>query len=172
MTRLISVGAVLASVLTVLSAASFAMASPAGLQRVAITQARSDSNMRWAYNHIERNIDFLQNDQHDYGGYRAKAVSLFQSARQQIVLGLRFDNGRQNAPPPPGFSRPDKDMVVLRPECASDANLNVVRRNIEHIIDVLQRDLGDYGGHRAKAISLLQQGRESLKDAIQYDNTH
>ena len=172
MTRLISVGAVLASVLTVLSAASFAMASPAGPQRVAITQAQSDSNLRWAYNHIERNIDFLQNDQHDYGGYRVRAIALFQQARQQILKGLRFDNGRGDVPPPVGFVRPEKDMVVLRPDCASDANLNLVRRNIEHIIDVLQRDLGDYGGHRVKAISLLQRGRESLKDAIQYDDTH
>ena len=148
------------------------MASPAGPQRVAITQAQSDSNMRWAYNHTERNIDFLQNDQHDYGGYRVRAISLFRAARQQILLGLRFDNGREDVPPPAGFVRPDRDMVKLRPECASDANLNVVRRNIEHIIDVLQRDLGDYGGHRLKAITLLQQGREALKDAIQYDATH
>ena len=172
MTRHILVRAALASVLTVLSAASFAMASPAGPQRVAITQGQSDSNMRWAFNHIERNIDFLQNDWHDYGGYRVKAISLFQQARQQILLGLRFDNGRGDVPPAAGFMRPDKDMNTLRPECASNANLNLVRRNIEHIIDVLQRDLGDYGSHRVKAISLLQQGRESLKDAIQFDDTH
>jgi len=165
-------GAVIAIVLAVFSSASFGQGSPSGPQRVAITQAQSDSNMRWAYNHIENNIEFLQNDRRDYGGYRVRAISLFQQARQQILLGLRYDNGREDVPPPAGFVRPDKDMVALRSDCASDANLNVVRRNVEHIIDVLQRDLGDYGGHRVKAISLLQQGRESLKDAIQYDDTH
>lgn len=172
MTRLISAGAVLACALTFLSAGSPSMASPAGPQRVAITQARSDSNMRWALRQIERNIDMLENDRGDFGGFRVKAISQFQQARQQIILGLRFDNGREDLPPPAGFVRPDKDMVFVRSDCASDANLNVVRRNVERIIDVLQRDLPDFGGHRVKAISLLQQGRESLKDAIQFDDTH
>jgi len=70
------------------------------------------------------------------------------------------------------FERPDAEMVYLRGDCASDINLNVVRRNIEHIMDVLQHDNGDYGGHRVAALRLLASGREMLKDAIQYDSTH
>jgi len=62
--------------------------------------------------------------------------------------------------------------VTLRGDCASDFNLNVVRRNIERIIDLLQRDNSDYGGHRVAAIRKLDEGREMLKAAIAWDNTH
>lgn len=63
-------------------------------------------------------------------------------------------------------------MVFLRGQCASDVNLNVVRRNIERVIDVLQRDNRDYGGHRASALKLLGEGRKMLKAAIAFDSTH
>jgi hypothetical protein len=147
-------------------------AAPHDWRSVAMTQGASDSNMRWAYNHIERNIDMLQHDQHDYNGNRARAVSLFEQARDEITSGLKYDNGREDVPPTAGTVRPDADMVYMVGQCASDSNLNVVRRNIERIMDVLQHDNSDYGGHRVSALSLLTQGRTALKDAIQWDDAH
>ena len=51
----------------------------------------------------------------------------------------------------------------------SDQNLRVERRRIEGVIDQLQRDQHDYGGHRVRAIADLQQARAELDAALQYD---
>jgi hypothetical protein len=171
-TRQILVTAILASALAVLAAPSLAAAAPLASHQLAMTQAQSDSNLQWARRRVEENIDMLNNDRGDFGGFRAKAIALFQQAREQLMLGLKFDAGRENRPQPEGLSRPDAEMRVLRGDCASDVNLNVVRRNVERIIDVLQRDRSDYGGHRIKAIALLNQGRAMLRDAIAFDDNH
>lgn len=160
--------AALASVAVSLTGSAQVVAAPLGAYNVSVSPNQSDSNMRWAGFRLEENNDMLNNDRHDYGGYRVRAIRLFQRARQQITLGLRFDNRTSAAT---GI-RPDSQMVSLRGLCASDINLNVVRRNVEHIMDVLQRDNSDYGGHRVAALRLLAAGREMLKDAIQYDATH
>jgi len=60
----------------------------------------------------------------------------------------------------------------LRGERASARNLIAERRKLEGIIDSLQRDRHDYGGHRETAIDLLQRARAELDAAIQYDATH
>lgn len=60
----------------------------------------------------------------------------------------------------------------LRGERGSARNIIVVRRRLEAMIDQLQRDQRDFGGHREKAVDLLQQARAELNAAIQYDATH
>lgn len=172
MKRCIQLLAALSGLLLSLAGTAQVMAAPLGSHAIAVTGNQSDSNLRWARRRVEENIDMLQRDRHDYGGYRARAITLFQQARTQLTLGLKFDTGRENMTRSAVFARPDAQMVYVRGECASDLNLNVVRRNIEHIMDVLQRDNGDYGGHRVAALKLLGSGREMLKDAIQYDDTH
>jgi hypothetical protein len=170
MIRCMQLLALCSGLLMLTAGASQALTSPINRHSVAVSQGQSDSNMRWAFSYVGQNIDMLQHDQHDYNGNRARAVSLFQQARDQISLGLKYDQGRENAPPPAGSVRPD--MVYVRGECASNANLNVVRRNNERIIDVLQHDNPNYGGHRVAALKLLAQGQEALKDAIQWDASH
>ena len=54
----------------------------------------------------------------------------------------------------------------------SDQNLRVERRRLEGIIDQLQRDRHDYGGHRVRAIADLQQARAELDTALDYDQGH
>lgn len=53
---------------------------------------------------------------------------------------------------------------------ASDRSLLQVRRRLEVLIDQLQRDNHDYGGHRVAALNLLEQARAQLDAAIDYDN--
>jgi len=48
----------------------------------------------------------------------------------------------------------------------------VVRAHLEHIIDLLQRDNHDYGGHRVAAIGLLRQARDLLTIALRSDARH
>ncbi|MDP9018896.1 MAG: hypothetical protein M3N19_11330 [Candidatus Eremiobacteraeota bacterium] len=60
----------------------------------------------------------------------------------------------------------------LRGERGSRHNIASVRRHEERLIDQLQRDRHDYGGHRVQAIELMQQARAQLLLAEQYDQAH
>ena len=62
--------------------------------------------------------------------------------------------------------------AYLRGERGSERNITWVKTRLETLIDQLQRDQRDYGGHREQAIDDLQRGRVQLEAAIQYDNSH
>lgn len=127
----------------------------------------SDQNLRWARHSLEANIDQLQRDQHDYHGYRVQAISKMQAAREQLVQALAYDRSadQRNAAAMMGAG-------AIPIDNRSDRNLLLVRGHIERIIDVLQRDNHDYGGHRVAAIGLLQQARQDIVIALRYDNIH
>lgn len=59
--------------------------------------------------------------------------------------------------------------VGVRYDHHSDRNVAYVARRLEELVDHLNRDQHDYGGHRVKAIALMQQAREQLRQAEQYD---
>ena len=61
---------------------------------------------------------------------------------------------------------------ALRGERGSARNIIAVRRRLEALIDQLQQDRRDYGGHREQALDLMQQARYQLDLAIQWDATH
>ena len=130
---------------------------------------QSDQNLRWARNHVELDIDMLQRDNTDYGGHRVKAIEDFQNARNQISVALAYDKNRGDYSAVTGLNQAS---AAMRGQCASDVNLNQVRRDVERVIDQLQRDNTDYGGHRVDAIRLMQQGRQQLVEAIEWDATH
>ena len=62
--------------------------------------------------------------------------------------------------------------MYLRSGRGSDRNLQVERRRLEQVIDMLQRDRHDYGGHREQAVDLLQRARQQLDEALEYDRSH
>ena len=132
----------------------------------AIPGAQSDQNLRWARSRIEFDIDQLQRDQHDYDGHRVRAIEDLQDARYQLDVALAYDHNRGDAvaavPYAPGW------VVDNR----SDVNLGQVRRDVENVIDNLQRDDRDYGGHRSDAVSMLQAGRQQLDEALRTDGRH
>lgn len=63
-------------------------------------------------------------------------------------------------------------IAGARGERGSARNLLYVRRRLEALIDQLQRDRHDYGGHRVDAVSAMQQARAQLDEAIEYDRAH
>ena len=141
------------------------------MSSAALPGPHSDQNLRWARNRVERDLDQLMRDQKDYGGHRGKAIADFQAARHQLLMGLGYDNGRDYVPN--ALMNSNSRVNPTENPCGrSDVNLISVRRDVEHVIDVLQHDNGDYGGHRVAAISDLQQGREQIVLAIQWDSTH
>ncbi|PZR58905.1 MAG: hypothetical protein DLM50_02390 [Candidatus Meridianibacter frigidus] len=60
----------------------------------------------------------------------------------------------------------------LRGERGSSRNIAGVRHRLERLIDELQRDRRDYGGHREQAIDLMGQARNQLLQAEEYDRSH
>ncbi|MDQ2871910.1 MAG: hypothetical protein M3R35_02140 [Candidatus Eremiobacteraeota bacterium] len=60
----------------------------------------------------------------------------------------------------------------VRGERGSLVNLMRERRRLETVIDSLQRDNHDYGGHRVQAVDSLVQARAHLDEAIEYDRAH
>jgi hypothetical protein len=62
--------------------------------------------------------------------------------------------------------------AAMRGDRGSDRNLRADIRRLEQVIDGLQRDRRDYGGHREQAVDLLQRARQQLDEALEYDRTH
>lgn len=60
----------------------------------------------------------------------------------------------------------------MRGQWRSNYNIHNVRIRLENVIDTLQRDRHDYGGQRVQAIQLLQQARQHLLEAEQYQRSH
>ena len=59
-----------------------------------------------------------------------------------------------------------------RSEWGSASNIAAVRNRLDGLVDQLQRDNRDYGGHRVAAINDMQQAQAQLTAALQYDRTH
>ena len=53
----------------------------------------SDRNLRNVRRRLERIIDQLQRDQHDYSGHRVRAIQDLQQARAEIDAALQADAG-------------------------------------------------------------------------------
>ncbi len=60
-------------------------------------------------------------------------------------------------------------VPILRPDERGDRNLRADRQRLEVVIDQLQRDPRDYGGHRVQAVELLMQARAQLDAGIDYE---
>lgn len=65
--------------------------------------------------------------------------------------------------------RPATVPIGQRADERGDRNLLAVRRRLETLIDQLQRDPRDYGGHRETTVDLLTQARAQLDAAIDYE---
>ena len=60
---------------------------------------------------------------------------------------------------------------ALRGERGSAHDIRSVERRLERMIANLKHDQRDYGGHRVKAIDLLEQADQQLQAALQVDAT-
>lgn len=51
----------------------------------------SARNIRFELRHLEKAIDALQKDRHDFGGHREAAIDLLQRARGELNAALQYD---------------------------------------------------------------------------------
>ncbi|HEY5094617.1 MAG TPA: hypothetical protein VII69_05870 [Candidatus Eremiobacteraceae bacterium] len=111
------------------------------------SQVNSDKNLTRVQNYLERAINMLSRDGNVYGGYRLKAISDLQAARNQLGTAL----------------------TSVNPNQSSDSNVRYSRAYIEHGIDMLQHDTTNYAGHRAAAVSAMQRADNDLLLALRAD---
>ncbi|HLI95752.1 MAG TPA: hypothetical protein VKT72_06660 [Candidatus Baltobacteraceae bacterium] len=98
------------------------------------------------------------------------ALAAVALSTSMFAAGAVYTSGAhaQTMPAPGTTARP----AWMRGEGASRYNIRKERRRLEVVIDHLQHDQRDYGGHRVDAINLLVQARAQLDQAIQYDTAH
>jgi len=61
--------------------------NPPGFER---GQGGSNANLHRVRRGLEREIDMMQHDQHDYEGHRLRAISDLQAARNEIVAAEQY----------------------------------------------------------------------------------
>jgi len=71
--------------------AATATTQPAPAQPPARGELGSARNIKRVRGALERLIDQLQHDQHDFGGYRVKAIAAMQQARVDLDQALQWD---------------------------------------------------------------------------------
>jgi len=84
-----------------------------------------------------------------------------------IASGASYPVAATSASPGPSAS-----PYWRRGERGSLHSLEHAHRAIGRIIDRLQHDQTDYGGHRVAAVRDLQQAQSQIAAAIEYDKSH
>ena len=59
-------------------------------------QKVSDRNIHRIRRHLDKVIDELSHDQHDYGGHREHALDLCRQAREQLLDAEQYDSNHPN----------------------------------------------------------------------------
>lgn len=85
------VAATLAASKVALAAANPSNTTPPATQPPTRGELGSARNIKRVRAALERLIDQLQRDQHDFGGYRVKAVASMQQARADLDQALQWD---------------------------------------------------------------------------------
>ncbi|MBC5800774.1 MAG: hypothetical protein GIX03_05495 [Candidatus Eremiobacteraeota bacterium] len=111
-------------------------------------QGRSNQSIREAYGRVAELIDELGLDEHDYKGHRVAAIAQLNTAKSQLLEALKVRRETE------------------RSQGSSNASIEYAQRAVERIIDNLQRDASDYGGHRLTAIADLRTAQSDLQQAI------
>jgi hypothetical protein len=130
----------------------------------------SDDNLRFSRLYLNRAVDMLQHDNHDYAGHRVAAITDVQHAQADLVSALEHDADRdRDSVLPTRAMAGDEDLETFftRGQFNSDQNLSFVSRYVERAIDMVQKDQHDYAGFRAKAVEDLVAARQQLSLALQ-----
>jgi hypothetical protein len=115
--------------------------------------------MQEAKANLEAARSELQNAEHNKGGHRAKALGYVDAAIVEVERGIQFDRRNNHAPAGAGVftgvaGSPDQPHML-----AALNELNKAKRN-------LQEGTSDKGGHRAKAIGLVNKALREVADGI------
>src|SRR5450755_4996 len=133
------------------NASAASQANAADVATFQRTQAGSDRNLAAVKTNLERAIDMLRRDRPAYNGWRLKAITDVEAARDQIATALR------------------QDVSAEQPGVGSDSNIRFTRAYIQRGINMLQADRSDYAGHRAAAMAAMRNADNDLLAALRAD---
>jgi outer membrane murein-binding lipoprotein Lpp len=126
----------------------------------------SNANLWHVHRRLDGAIDQLSHDQRDYAGHRVAALNDLQNARGQIMAAEQYavnvDHDNPACFRASGSTGGSDRHWGMRGQGGSNANIIGVRRWVERLINQLQSDQRDYGGHRVAAIDDMQAAREQL----------
>lgn len=164
---------------TFIRGAAFALVIVAGTfasANAATGDCASNQSLAQVHRRLDGAIDRLQHDQRDYGGHRESAIDDLQRARTELVAAeaAAIEDAHDNARcfRAHGATGGSDAAWGVRGDRSSDRNLRVVGAWVERMVDRLQRDNHDYGGHRVRAIGDMQAARAQLTAAERYDASH
>jgi len=92
----------------------------------------------------------------DKGGHRMKALELVKQAIKETQQGIEYDRTHKNE---------DRNSVY-------QPNMKQALSSLQEAQRFLQRATSDKGGHRMKALELVQQAIRETQRGIDYDRTH
>lgn len=128
-------------------------------------------NMIQALSSLREAQKSLEKATADKGGYRIKALDLVKQASKETQLGIEFDQTNPN-------NRGRSENVSQRRTGAAPQN-SEYQPNMQHALSslmdaqrFLQGATSDKGGHRTKALELVNQAMKESKLGIEYDLAH
>ncbi len=142
------------------------------LPAAARTDCASNTNIRRVHDRLDGTIDRLTHDQRDYGGHKANAIRDLANARGELYAAAQYaiENDHEN----PACIRSlgsigDADANRgTRTQRGSNIDMARVAGYVERLIDQLNGDQRDYGGHRVNAIRDMQAARSEIAAAEQF----
>ncbi len=135
--------------------------------------ARADQPfMRAAKDNLEDAMKYLKKATADKGGHRNQAMSLVSDAISSVEDGIKYDRNNYT----PGKRRRNNDFAELNftPVLAfgDQPNMEKAKRYLSSALGNLNRASADKGGHREKAIRLINEAFDEVNAGIEYDRTH
>jgi hypothetical protein len=127
----------------------------------------SDANIRYTRGYIARGISMLQQDQTNYKGHRAAAVTALRNADADLLAALRADRADESIPSVQALAPMAQPVGPVMGQRKSDNNIRYAQSYVGHAIDMLHQDQHDYNGYRAKAVQQLVIARNELVLALQ-----
>jgi hypothetical protein len=142
--------------------------APASAQMTPSGQNMSNHDIRHVRHRLEIDLTQLQHDDRDYGGHRVNAINDIQAARNELLAAEKFEHGQAMSP----YMGANGAEPGVRSQGNSNQNIWRVEKSLERLIDQLQQDAHDYGGHRIAAIGDLKNARTELLAAENLAKIH
>lgn len=112
-------------------------------------------NMQRALSSLVNAQKSLERATPDKGGHRTKAIDLVKRAIKETQLGIQYDRTHKN----------DNQNV-------NQSNMRQAISSLQEAQKYLERATRDKGGHRVKALELIQQAIRETQLGIEFDRTH
>ena len=118
-------------------------------------RASRQPSMEQALSSLKDAEDFLKRATSDKGGHRVKALEFVKQAMKETQQGIEYDRTHKN-----------------ENNAGSQRTMRQALSSLQEVQKLLRSATPDKGGHRVKAIQLVEQAIQETQRGIEYDRTH